>query len=212
MRCVQNRRFGYIFNPWSDGKYIFRNESQSGRSFETMEKAAAENPDIAARVELFLYRVPEELYDFENDPDALNNLVDDPAYASELETLRNQLEKWMEENGDPALSAFRNRNSREQPDAFMQEMAEGVIFPGNIQINRTVFFIIKKEVYLFFIPFNGIDMEVGIRFFSFELSPLSLVFAFRASPKKKISVYPIGTFFKFPIFEFPLSKNRPFYI
>ena len=30
MRCVQNRRFGYIFNPWSDGSRIFQNESQDG--------------------------------------------------------------------------------------------------------------------------------------------------------------------------------------
>ncbi len=26
MRCVQNARFGCIFNPWSDGGRAFRNE------------------------------------------------------------------------------------------------------------------------------------------------------------------------------------------
>ena len=40
---------------------------------------------IEKRVALFLYRVVEEFYDLENDPDALHNLIDDPAYAGEVE-------------------------------------------------------------------------------------------------------------------------------
>ncbi|MHC4175708.1 MAG: sulfatase family protein, partial [Planctomycetota bacterium] len=30
MRCVQNKKFGYIYNAWSDGQMVFKNESQSG--------------------------------------------------------------------------------------------------------------------------------------------------------------------------------------
>jgi len=121
MRCVQDRRFGYIFNPWSDGERVFKNESQSGRTFKAMREAAATDPAIAARVELFLHRVPEELYDFRNDPDALVNLVDDPEYASDLERLRAELEAWMERTGDAALEAFRNRTSQETVAKFMSD-------------------------------------------------------------------------------------------
>jgi N-sulfoglucosamine sulfohydrolase len=124
MRCVQDRRFGYIFNPWHDGEREFRNESQSGRSFAAMQAAAAEDADIAARVELFLYRVPEEFYDFEADPDALRNLIDDPAVAPELERLRAELEGWMEETGDPALAAFRARDSRQALEEHMREVRD----------------------------------------------------------------------------------------
>ena len=56
MRCVQTKRFGYIFNPWSDGKRVFINESQAGRTMAAMKAAGESDPEIAARVELFLHR------------------------------------------------------------------------------------------------------------------------------------------------------------
>ena len=121
MRCVQDRRFGYIFNPWSDGKRVFKNESQSGRTMKAMKAAAGKDREIAGRVKLFLYRVVEEFYDFEKDPDALHNLVGDPRYRSELDRLRAALETWMERTGDPALVAFRNRGSPEALSKFMAE-------------------------------------------------------------------------------------------
>jgi N-sulfoglucosamine sulfohydrolase len=123
MRCVQTRRYGYIFNPWSNGAYVFRNESQAGRTMAAMRAAAERDPALAARVELFLYRVPEELYDFRADPDALHNLVDDPDRQGELERLRNALEQWMVRTRDPALGAFRDRSSRPTLDAFMRRTA-----------------------------------------------------------------------------------------
>ncbi|MDE2705476.1 MAG: sulfatase, partial [Gemmatimonadota bacterium] len=123
MRCVQNARFGYIFNPWSDGERAFRNESQSGRSWQAMEEAAASDSELAARNHLFTYRVLEEFYDFANDPNALNNLIDDPNYAGEIQDLRNALEEWMVETDDPALEAFRGRASRQALDNLMDHLA-----------------------------------------------------------------------------------------
>src|SRR5574340_563015 len=100
MRCVQDARFGYIYNAWSDGKRIFRNESQNGLTFNAMKEAAATDPRIAERVKLFLYRVPEELYDFQADPDGLRNLAGDPKYKPELERLRRMLRENMVRTGD----------------------------------------------------------------------------------------------------------------
>lgn len=119
MRCVQDKRFGYIFNPWSDGQREFKNESRSGRTFKAMQKAGEGNADIADRVRLFQYRVVEELYDFANDPDALVNLVDHPDYQDELERLRSEMDNWMVEHNDLALEAFRNRQSPEVLSNFM---------------------------------------------------------------------------------------------
>ncbi|MBN1127178.1 MAG: sulfatase [Sedimentisphaerales bacterium] len=124
MRCIQTRRYGYIFSPWSDGKRVFRNESQSGRSFHAMVQAAERNSEIASRVHLFQYRVPEELYDFTADPDALYNLIDDPTYEKTLSQLRDQLLVWMRQTGDPALTAFENRTSTTALSSFMQEQEE----------------------------------------------------------------------------------------
>jgi len=121
MRCVQNARFGYIFNAWSDGVRVFRNESQSGRTMKAMQEAARSSEDIRARVDLFLHRTVEEFYDFEKDPDALRNLAGDPAYKKDLDALRSELEQWMVRTADPALDAFRHRAD---PAALARFMAE----------------------------------------------------------------------------------------
>jgi N-sulfoglucosamine sulfohydrolase len=121
MRAVQNRRFGYIFNPWSDGKRVFRNESQSGLTFKAMQAAAPTDPKIAQRVRLFQYRVLEEFYDFENDPDALHNLIDEPKYRKEIDKMRSELLEWMKRTGDPALNALKERTSPQALEKFMAE-------------------------------------------------------------------------------------------
>jgi len=130
MRCVQNQRFGYIFNPWADGERIFKNESQSGLTFKAMQAAAKTTPKIAARVKLFQYRVVEEFYDFANDPDALHNLSGDPRYKNELDRTREELLEWMKQTDDPALEALKNYNS---PEALKKFMAEQDVRAGKKQ-------------------------------------------------------------------------------
>ncbi len=124
MRCVLTKRFGYIWNPWADGERVFRNESQSGRTMKAMRAAAEDDPALRARVTLFLERVPEELYDFANDPDALENLAGDATHREELDRLRRRLLEWMERTGDPALAAFRQRDSTEAREAFVRSQEE----------------------------------------------------------------------------------------
>ncbi len=121
MRCVQNKRFGYIFNPWSDGRRVFKNESQAGLTFKAMQAAAPSDPDVAARVKLFQYRVLEEFYDFENDPDAKHNLIDEPGYKKEIDTMRAELLGWMKRTEDPAFEALKNRSSTAVLEKFMTE-------------------------------------------------------------------------------------------
>ena len=119
MRCVQSIRFGYIVNFWSDGATIFLNESQSGRTFKAMLEAAKEDGSVESRVGLFQYRVPEEFYDFERDPNGLHNLIDDPTYEEEIDGFRKALLSKMEATADPGLNAFRQRS----PEAIADFMA-----------------------------------------------------------------------------------------
>ena len=121
IRCVQNHRFGYIFNPWSDGERVFKNESQSGLTFKAMQAAAETNPQIAARVRHFQYRVVEEFYDFASDSDALHNLINDPKHRKEVEMMRKELLEWMRRTNDAALEVLRNRKSPEVLKKFMAE-------------------------------------------------------------------------------------------
>jgi len=106
MRAIQNRRYGYIFNAWADGKTVFRNESQNGLTFRAMQAAAEKDQAVAERVRLFLYRTPEEFYDFQADPDALVNRIGDASLKAEIERLRRDLKRWMESTGDPLASRF----------------------------------------------------------------------------------------------------------
>ncbi len=120
MRCIQNDEFGYIYNFWSDHQLEIRGDATGGLTWKAMIKAAETDPEIAKRVELYKYRVPEEFYDFKNDPDGLNNLVNDPKYSKELDKFRKKMLKMMEKYNDPALEAFRNRNEPDVLKEFME--------------------------------------------------------------------------------------------
>jgi N-sulfoglucosamine sulfohydrolase len=120
MRCVQNAKYGYIYNPFSDGKHRYRNNNE-GRTMQAMNAAAATDPKIAARVQLFRYRVPEEFYDLEHDPDSLHNLVESPEHQEVIAKMRGKLKTWMEQTHDPMLPAFENRDDRSIVDAVMRK-------------------------------------------------------------------------------------------
>jgi arylsulfatase A-like enzyme len=51
----------------------------------------------------------DELYDLDNDPYELANLIADPEYAGDLNRVKNRLEQWMSETGDPLLNEFRQQ-------------------------------------------------------------------------------------------------------
>ena len=119
MRSVQTRKYGYIFNPWADGQRVFKTATTGTLTYRIMRELAQTDPQAAARIELFDHRVLEEFYDYENDPDALHNLIDDPAYQGEINRLRKSLENWMVQTGDHALEAFRRRDNAEVVGAYM---------------------------------------------------------------------------------------------
>ncbi|NIP25133.1 MAG: sulfatase-like hydrolase/transferase [Phycisphaerae bacterium] len=121
MRCVQDKSFGYIFSPWADGKFWYRNNNE-GLTMKAMVEAAKTDPSIAQRVNMFRYRAPEELYDLKNDPDCIKNLVDSPDHKSELKKMRRWLHNWMKKSRDPLLSAFENRNSPEKLKAALVDI------------------------------------------------------------------------------------------
>lgn len=119
MRSVQSRDWLYIWNPWSDGQRVFHNESQSGRTFDAMVAASEQDASIAARVQLFLRRVPEELYDLRTDPNARNNLVESPSVAGPLADCRQRLLRFMAQTDDPAHQAFLHRGSEPHRQEFL---------------------------------------------------------------------------------------------
>ena len=118
MRCVQNAQYGYIYNPFSDGKHWYRNNNE-GKSMAAMNAAAKSDASIAARIELFRYRVPEEFYDLEKDPNCLHNLIHEPDLQPAIKSLQARLVAQMQRTNDPMLPAFQNRTDRGAVDQVL---------------------------------------------------------------------------------------------
>jgi len=105
MRAVQNKDFGYIWNPFF-GHETVNVEGNDGPSWAAMVRAGKSDPSIQQRVEMCSNRAPEELYHYSTDPDALVNLIADPAYANVLASLRQELGKEMYRTDDFMLEKF----------------------------------------------------------------------------------------------------------
>jgi hypothetical protein len=88
-----------------------------------MQDAAKNDPNIAKRVKLFEHRVLEEFYDFEKDPDGLNNLIHSPEHRMEIFNMRMALRVRMVATKDPALEAFNNLNDPVKLDDYMESLS-----------------------------------------------------------------------------------------
>jgi len=109
MRCVQEGDYGYIVNFWSDGEQQMRGDASSGRTYAAMKKAATADEGIDERLDLYVYRVPEELYDFSVDPDGLNNLINDTTYKEITKRLKGLLLREMKKTRDSLSGNFQER-------------------------------------------------------------------------------------------------------
>ncbi|GAA4045599.1 sulfatase family protein [Agromyces indicus] len=106
MRCVQDARYGYIWNGWADGSEEYRAENMIGLTWPAMVAAAESDAALAERVAFYRTRVVEELYSLDEDPASLVNLADDPAHAPELREKREALRSWMAATGDPLRDRY----------------------------------------------------------------------------------------------------------
>ncbi len=122
MRAILTREYGYIFSPWSNGERKMATATKGTATYRRMLERAKSDPHVAERLALFEHRVPEELYHYASDPDALVNLIDDPRHRSERDRLTAALEDWMKRTGDPMLDVFRDRNDPAVREAYMAEV------------------------------------------------------------------------------------------
>ncbi len=72
-----------------------------------------DDPAIGRHFELAMGKRPaEELYDLRADPGQVNNVVDQPRYAETRRALRQSLDQWMKETGDPRATSDDDRWDR----------------------------------------------------------------------------------------------------
>ena len=120
MRAVQTKRFNYIFNPWAAGGRKFQAAGQGTLSYREMVTLAETDPPTAKLLQQYDYRVVEEFFDIEKDPDNLNNLIDNPDYKDEIAAHRAMLGEFMDKTNDPVFAAFRNREDSSYLDGFVE--------------------------------------------------------------------------------------------
>lgn len=130
MRSVETRQWNYIYNAWADGERNYAAAGE-GMTMQAMEEAAVSDNVIAARLKLYRLRVPEELYDISNDPDCLNNLVNEPGLQNQLNMLRNEMGKFMIKTNDPLLKVYRNRKT---PAVALKEFYD--IYPEAVERDK----------------------------------------------------------------------------
>ena len=122
MRAVQTKKYLYLFNPWSNGERVFATATNGTVTCKRMVELAKTDEKLAARLDLYRYRVPEELYQVDEDPDCLVNLIAHPDHQDELKKLRSTLARWMVKSGDPLIEPFRKREDASFVEAYVQRL------------------------------------------------------------------------------------------
>lgn len=120
MRAVQTKKYLYLFNPWSNGERVFATATNGTMTCKRMVELAKTDEKLAARLDLYRHRVPEELYQVDEDPDCLVNLIAHPEHQDELKKLRSTLARWMVKSEDPLIEPFRKREDAAFVEAYVQ--------------------------------------------------------------------------------------------
>lgn len=113
-RSVTTKKYNYIMNLTPEVEFYCSTNRPNSKMWGWVEKSKTD--EFAKRqIERYKKRPAEELYDISNDPFTLHNLADDPKYAEVKKELREQLDKWMLEQGDKGqqteLEAFDHQAS-----------------------------------------------------------------------------------------------------
>lgn len=101
MRSVRTENIKYIRNYMPDRSYMQPNYRDRRAGFKLIKEMFETGQLNEVQARYWLPNKPvEELYDLRNDPDEINNLAENPAYAAELLRHRSLLETWVKTTND----------------------------------------------------------------------------------------------------------------
>ena len=122
MRGIQTKTHLYLFNPWSNGERVFATATNGTVTCKRMIELAEDDEQMNERLELYRYRVPEELYQVRRDPGCLENLIHTPNHEKAKNKLLSLLESWMIQTGDPILECFQKRDDPEFVEQYVKSL------------------------------------------------------------------------------------------
>lgn len=100
-RAVRDKRYKYIRNFYPDLPNTPPADALNSMTFKKMLELKDTGELTDAQMNVFISPTPEEeLYDVQNDSFELDNLVEDPEYAQELERMRTVMKEFMDETND----------------------------------------------------------------------------------------------------------------
>lgn len=104
-RSVSDGRYFYVRHymphlPYIQPGYIFSDEKEAFRELRRLHLTGKTNVEPE---KLWGKKPIEELYDWQTDPQELNNLAKDPAYAEIINRLKSKMHDWMVETRDLGL-------------------------------------------------------------------------------------------------------------
>tara|TARA_B100000809_G_scaffold19840_2_gene17457 strand:+ start:3099 stop:4637 length:1539 start_codon:yes stop_codon:yes gene_type:complete len=107
MRSIIDQEHIYIYNRFAHKGYkYYGGEFSGGLSLKGMQRAAKKDPAVKKRLDFLWQRAPEEIYDVNKDPSALNNLLAQDNAHKKLATYRQAMHALMKSIDDPYLADF----------------------------------------------------------------------------------------------------------
>ncbi|MBI5770084.1 MAG: sulfatase [Verrucomicrobia bacterium] len=106
-RCVRNATRALMFHAWASPTASFKVEAMNGLSYAAMAEAAKTDPRIKGRVDQLIHGNVLAFYDLTKDGSERRNEIDNPAFAAEIATMKQQLLGYMERTQDPQLENYR---------------------------------------------------------------------------------------------------------
>lgn len=107
-RAMRTSRWKYLLNLHPEYRFtshIDRSGKEDSLAYiRSWEESAKTDEHAANIVNRYRQRPAEELYDLDADPFELKNLATEPQHASQLQSMRQELEVWMQSTGDTKQS------------------------------------------------------------------------------------------------------------
>lgn len=128
-RSVTDGRYFYVRNfmphlPYIQPGFIFSDEKEAFRELRRLHLNGETNIE---QEKLWNKKPVEELYDWQADPQELNNLADDPAYTDIKKKLKSKLQGWMVETRDLGLlpeAEYMIRSEGSSPYEYARESGD----------------------------------------------------------------------------------------
>lgn len=103
IRSIRDGKYKLLLNLTPEKDYYIKymmNPVEERHAYTSWLKKAETDPRAKILTDRIAKRPAIEFYDIQADPYELNNLADDRKYEKQIQRMRKELEKWMEQQGD----------------------------------------------------------------------------------------------------------------